>query len=1045
MPQIPISFTQGNFDMGVVSPEAQGNVDIPKYNYGLASCNNFLLPVTGGAFRRQGTKFIGTLDSLMTFDRPTGKYTRIYGPHMVRFHYTDTDVCLVLYEIQINHDRPSQEGNIYILNARCIDVEGNPMGEWGIKVDIFLLNAQGQMHQEVLGIRSVHTFEAGNVLYFTIVQESAYLQPFPNWIMLKMSWNPISRVFELNSGVTWNFVDDHWECEGNYQDFIFAPQSLPEVLIPLRTDTVNNDNITFSYNIAQAWNKVIFEDDCFRPLMGHHTLNPPNSYFSIQVRTDQDEVFYAMAMLDPTKWKQGAGTGRESFTVNRFLDTTWTGKIVAHKEYVNWSFNAFTSSRGGFAPVLGFFGNRLWYAKDTTLWASSMSPNNVTDFRIGHGVAAGFSAKLSYMEVSQIRWIFGSNRLFFGTDGGLFIAGDNTIVADAITPTNFKFTKLSRVACSSLHPVESQDGLILVDSTGSKVYELLPNESGIYALHDLSLLAKNLLKDGIISHEWIQFPLQTYYAVTSRGELRACFYNRKLGIISWVNNFLGGDNVAIQKIRALPSDSSDKLFLLTNRKVWDGEHGGWTDRYILEFLATDVMVDEADMIYLDCSKVFNDPYPAYFFSIAYHARLQGLDPDETLEHRYVAFHGASVPPPLRGMTGYLDSDDNPASFVLYRVFMDDAFGERHVICDFQGWQPDPQNIFFLRQIESSGILYLREDDILLLRIEVYDPELVDRIVAFVGNDDPQLDFRLSEQLYILHAPEAEDEAGNYRVLAFDPPPARSRPRPSLRLDPGDRLPTLILTNREHFPEYTSGKASTISKTQFTEIRPGEYYMNQFFNSFNRQMVDLVNDRYCALIQDATNPNLLLVYVQGEYYPFPMVGMNARNVTGIFNKLLSSVSAPWLAGSSEVFYTLDHVFKPNYVIMDYEGGEIPFEEVHPYLVTVGYNYPSNLSFLPLELAADSNTPYQSTVGKPKVQVEAHLDLLSSAGGQYSTGGRRYPILTQESNVFNTLNVFTGIVSFLTPGLASPTQTSLSLYQPWPLPFNIRNITRTINVA
>jgi hypothetical protein len=1043
MPLTPISFTQGNFDMGVISPEAQGNVDISKYNYGLATCDNFILPVTGGAFRRQGTKFIGTLDDLMTFDQHVGLYDIIYGPRMVRFHYTDTEVCLVIYEIQRNHSRPSQEGEIYILNVRCIDVEGNPMGEWGTKVDVFLLNAQGNMHQEVLGIHSVHTFEAGNVLYFTIVQESAYLQPFPNWMMLKMSWEPRTRVFELNSGVLWEYIDDHWECHGAYQDFIFAPQSLPEVLIPLRAETVNNDNITFSYNLDQVWNKVIFNDDCFRPLQGFHPLNPPNSYFSIQVRTDQNEVFYAMAMVDPQHWKQGAGAGRESFTVNRFLDTTWSGKIVAHHEYVNWSFNAFTGSRGGFATALGFFGNRLWYAKDTTVWASSMSPNNVTDFRIGHGVAAGFSAKLSYMEVSQIHWIFGSNRLFFGTDGGLFIAGDNTIISDAITPTNFKFTKLSRVACSSLIPVESQDGLILVDSTGSKVYELLPNESGLYSLHDLSLLSKDLLKDGIISHEWVQFPLQTYYAVTSRGELRACFYNRKLGIISWVNNFLGGDNVAIQRIRALPSDSSDKLFLLTNRKVWNSEQGGWMDRYVLEFLATDVNVDATDTTYLDCSKVFNDPYPAYFFSIAYHARLQGLDPNEPIDQCYVAFHGASIPPPLRGMTGSLATDENPNSLVLYRVFMDDALGEIRVICDFAGWQPDPEQIFFLRQIEESGELYLDEGDTVRLHVEVYDPELVDRIVAFVGNFDPQLDFRLSEQLYILHAPpEGEDD---YLVLLFDPEGNREAPRPALRIVQGKQISTLILTNREHFPEYTSGKASTISKTQFPDLATGEYYMNQFFNSFNRGMVELLNNRYCALIQDPSEPNLLLVYVQGEYYPFPMVGMNARNVTGIFNKILSSVSAPWLAGSSAVFYTLDHVFRKDYVIYDYDGGDIVFEDTHPYIVTVGYNYISTLSFLPLELAADANTPYQSTVGKTKIQVEVHLDLLNSSGGQYTTNGPVYPILTPESNVFNTLNVTTGIVSFLTPGLSSPTQTSLTLYQPWPLPFNIRNVTRTIQIA
>jgi hypothetical protein len=58
-----IRVNRNSFAAGVLSKKAQANSSAEMYNYGLDVCRNMVIDPLGGAYKRQGTNYVTTIDS----------------------------------------------------------------------------------------------------------------------------------------------------------------------------------------------------------------------------------------------------------------------------------------------------------------------------------------------------------------------------------------------------------------------------------------------------------------------------------------------------------------------------------------------------------------------------------------------------------------------------------------------------------------------------------------------------------------------------------------------------------------------------------------------------------------------------------------------------------------------------------------------------------------------------------------------------------------------------------------------------------------------
>ncbi|QDP55127.1 MAG: hypothetical protein GOVbin7015_3 [Prokaryotic dsDNA virus sp.] len=81
--------TQISFSSGEISPEMQGRIDVRQYQYGLATCRNFIVRPQGVLDRRVGMRYAGAA------------YSDSYKSRLIPFKFNDTEA----YAIELSHQR----------------------------------------------------------------------------------------------------------------------------------------------------------------------------------------------------------------------------------------------------------------------------------------------------------------------------------------------------------------------------------------------------------------------------------------------------------------------------------------------------------------------------------------------------------------------------------------------------------------------------------------------------------------------------------------------------------------------------------------------------------------------------------------------------------------------------------------------------------------------------------------------------------------------------------------------------------------------------
>jgi len=221
---------------------------------------------------------------------------------------------------------------------------------------------------------------------------------------------------------------------------------------------------------------------------------------------------------------------------------------------------------------------------------------------------------LGFDRVAKISWLASMRVLVAGTRGAEFIIQADT-ASSALTPTNAKARPHTRRRCANIMPVLIDDAAVFLQLLGRKIMkEQYSFETDSYKAEDLTLLAEQATRPGIVEMAYQSEPFSIIWAVRSDGQLAACTHIAEQQVTAWHRHILGGD-AFVESVATIPgSGGSDEVWLIVRRTI-----NGQVKRYV-EVLEDPLPLggNQADAFYVDCGLSYSDPNVAV-------TELTGLD------------------------------------------------------------------------------------------------------------------------------------------------------------------------------------------------------------------------------------------------------------------------------------------------------------------------------------------------------------------------------------------------------------------------------------
>lgn len=237
----------------------------------------------------------------------------------------------------------------------------------------------------------------------------------------------------------------------------------------------------------------------------------------------------------------------------------------------NWQIGCMNEKRG-WPTECELFEGRLFVANtksyDLGLWASNLNYGDLLNFNVENNSASGLQKQVRIEQAGEILWLSAINKLFIGTLGGVCVVGSGTYQDEGLTPEKFVVRLFDALRPSALQPAKVKDAIFFVDQTGANVYEIVLDSSlGAYRANNISLLANELTKSGIISHTFLQSPVYSYWAALKNGRLAQMTYQKNNNVIAWSDHEIAGLHSRVISICALPNDDKDALWMVVSRTI----------------------------------------------------------------------------------------------------------------------------------------------------------------------------------------------------------------------------------------------------------------------------------------------------------------------------------------------------------------------------------------------------------------------------------------------------------------------------------------------
>lgn len=213
-------------------------------------------------------------------------------------------------------------------------------------------------------------------------------------------------------------------------------------------------------------------------------------------------------------------------------------------------------------PTCGtFFEDRLWVAKDDTIWGSVVG--DYENFTIGSKDDAAIQFTLGSRQINPIRWMEPKQGLVIGTTGEIWkIEGQG----EPITPSNINNKKVVISGSSDSIAVDTPGALLYIHRLGKEIGEIMYSieEDGLIS-NEITIWAEHLFKYGIKEIVYQDKPVPIVWAILNTGELCGCTYMRRQEVAGWyklATPFGFYDSAAV-----IPGSKHDQLWVSVLRQI----------------------------------------------------------------------------------------------------------------------------------------------------------------------------------------------------------------------------------------------------------------------------------------------------------------------------------------------------------------------------------------------------------------------------------------------------------------------------------------------
>lgn len=236
----------------------------------------------------------------------------------------------------------------------------------------------------------------------------------------------------------------------------------------------------------------------------------------------------------------------------------------------------------GYPGVVALFGQRLWWMGSPSfpdhIWGST-----VADYEShARGVADDDAVEyqLASSGVNMVRWAKGlPDGLGIGTLAGeLTLDGGGTNVP--MTPSNVNAQERTHYGCDyTVDAIRTTNLVLFLQRGAQRIRELTTDAASVdsrYVAPDLSILAEQLTRAGIVEMDKASSPDSLVFAITNEGVFLSCAYERPENVVGWSHHETQGD---FESLAVIPNNcgSGDEVWVSVNRAIPGGRwwHVDW--------------------------------------------------------------------------------------------------------------------------------------------------------------------------------------------------------------------------------------------------------------------------------------------------------------------------------------------------------------------------------------------------------------------------------------------------------------------------------------
>lgn len=338
------------------------------------------------------------------------------------------------------------------------------------------------------------------------------------------------------------------------------------------------DNRSFNLNITGTFTGTVVLERSVGNEFTYETVNTYSGPISTTINDtfDNQIIYYRLRMDSYTSgtatatlnYSQGYTTGIARIT-GVSLDTLANvtilepfGKAGATNGPTPLWYQSLWTPRFGYPQAVALYDGRLWYARQSTYWASGS--DSFADFNVGalpnEAIQRTFGGQMS-----QVRWLSGAKRLLVGLSGGEYEINSNTR-DDVILPSNVKSRIESTNGAANANPAVVGQSALYITRSKKRIYEFgYSRETGELDVSDLNRLNEDIGGVGGFKEiAWQQEPQPRLWAVRTDGQLAVCLYNRRERIAAWCRMKLNGN---VRSVCVLPGTPNDTVLVCVERMI----------------------------------------------------------------------------------------------------------------------------------------------------------------------------------------------------------------------------------------------------------------------------------------------------------------------------------------------------------------------------------------------------------------------------------------------------------------------------------------------